>query len=296
MIKRSFATKVEKCLKDLRRKLIGQSVLVILYVFMLVMLFHRSENRIVLTLGGNDIMLAGAMAGIFYPFYENLRRYSELKHLDKNMPAFKVVESRVLKRTRAQTIDIVVGIVSLSLALICMASPFVMMSQQVNQGIPENMETIPSISLTALENNVAYRQKSSPVYRGTGEYLNRLSIKGTLTVPKQYEVIEGGEIPSMMWPDKSGVYSPSLRTLYYEIRLSLITEPLFEHVIAHQMSSYMVAPLPKQVKGFDEVYTIEEGIKKEIAFRKGNHVALISYYGNKTMDELMDAVVRKYTQ
>jgi hypothetical protein len=287
------AEKILACLKDLRRTLIWQFGILVYFIFLESWLLSRVENRIVLILNNIDIMMIGVCIGIIYPIYANLRRYHEIKCLERSEAGLKTVNLSTAKSSIIQKIDIAVGIISLTLAIICVGSGFAMIAQRTDKGLPEHMENIPSISLKTLENNVQYRHKVSPIYKGKVELMNRLSTRVSLTVPTQYEIIESGEIPSLMWADKSGVYSPSINTMYYETRGKMVAKPLFDYVVAHLMLSYVDA-IPKKVDGFDEVYTLEDGIKKEIAFRRGNHVALVSYYGNKTLEELMEEVVKKY--
>lgn len=288
------AEKILACIKDLRRTLIYQLGILIYFISLESWLLSRVENRIVLILNNIDIMMIGVCIGIIYPIYANLRRYYEIKRLERSEAGLKTVKLSTAKSSRLQKIDVAVGLISLTLAIICVGSGFAMIAQRTDQGLPEHMENIPSISLKTLENNVQYRHKVSPIYKGDGDLMNRLSTRVSVTVPTQYEISESGEIPSLMWADKSGIYSPSINTIYYETRVKLVTKPLFDYIVAHRMSSYMMDAQPKKVDGFDETYTLEDGIKKEIAFHKGNHVALVSYYGNKTLEELMEAVVKKY--
>lgn len=286
--------KIESCLNDYHVSLKAQLVIIVIWIVAMVIFVATLNNAAFMALDGLDIIFSSALICFLYQLYWQYRRYCELSRLGQTSTALVSRKFDNPQNRKLKVMDMSVGVLSIGIALVCFVSPIAMLLQQVDKALPVDRARVPSISLQALENEPNYRQKISSGYINNRDPFNRISFKSSLSVPKQFEIDESGEVLGSLWPDQSGVYSPSMVTDYYEARLNWVAKVLLDDLINNKMSRYEKTPQPMYLKGFDEVYIIEEGIKKEIAFRQGNIVCLVRYYGTKSMAELVDAVSVQY--
>ena len=286
--------KIKSCLNDYRVSLKVQLVTMAICIVIIGSFIVILNNVALMALDGLDIIFSSTLVCFLYQLYWQYRRYCELSRLGLSSTPLELRKFDNPQNRKLEVMDMSVGILSMGIALVCLVSPIVMLLQQVDRALPVDRARVPSISLQALENEPNYRQKVSSGYINNTDPFNRIRFKSAISVPKQFEIDESGEVLGSLWSDQSGVYSPSMATDYYETRLNWVAKALLEDLVSTKMSFYEKTPQPMQINGFDEVYVIEEGIKKEIAFRQEHKVCLIRYYGRKTMAELVDAVSVQY--
>ena len=149
--------------------------------------------------------------------------------------------------------------------------------QRWNMPIQEAKQPLPYISLETIETDPNFI---------LGEYDgwdNEVSFQTSFLDPIQYEIRQEGSVPDKRWNDDSGVYSPSIKVEYHDLRFEFLAKPFYDAMIKWHIYDE---------SGLTYIYDsrIDEGVcygeneSKKILFRKGNKVMAFFYYGN---DDIM---------
>jgi hypothetical protein len=107
--------------------------------------------------------------------------------------------------------------------------------------------------------------------------------------PVQYEINEHGIIEDLMWDDNSGSYSPSIKTRYYQLLLTGMTDNLIRDLKKKFVDSYdpEITVHEEKFEGFDRLIVAESGIRKQVFAARGKEVIYVDYFGNAQSQELI---------
>ena len=161
--------------------------------------------------------------------------------------------------------------------LLCIAfSGFYWTGQRWDMPLAEANQPLPYLSLETIENDPNYI---------LGEYDgwdNEVRFSTSFLAPIQYEIRQEGIVPDRRWDDDSGVYSPSIKVEYYDLRFAFLAEPFYDAMVKwHIYEEAGFAPIYDEK--IDEGVVYGENGSKKLFFRKGDQVMAFFYYGHEDL-------------
>ena len=169
------------------------------------------------------------------------------------------------------------SILSYHLLLICLIIyGYAQLGQRWDMPLAEANQPLPYLSLETIETDPNFI---------LGEYDrwdNEVRFSTSFFAPIQYEIRQEGTVPDQRWNDDSGVYSPSIKVEYYDLRFEFLAKPFYDAMVKWHIYDET---------GFAHVYdeTIDEGVvygengSKKLFFRKGDQVMAFFYYGHEDL-------------
>lgn len=157
---------------------------------------------------------------------------------------------------------------------------FLQLVKMETKSLPGVSPNLPIVRLADVEKDFELIQKPSSYIRDNIDWGNRYSYNWSLIEPVQYQSDENGLVSSKMWKDGSGVYSPSLSTRVYQLRLPIIAESLISDLIKRYGFAYRGGEFVEvEHKDFDLLIIHEVEEYKEIFASKGKAVMYVRYLG-----------------
>lgn len=172
-------------------------------------------------------------------------------------------------------------LLSILLILLNVSMPFVSREKK----IAAYEYAIPTVRLADIEDH--------PGFEIEVEYQrsNLLTYDATELASSLYEMDESGVVKSEMWEDKSGVYTPSLRTQYYKLRFGFLAESLMKDLMVDALDFHRFEPFTLEEHletSFDQAVTIRLGETQMFFARIGNKVVYLNYHGYKDLSDHQD--------
>lgn len=172
------------------------------------------------------------------------------------------------------------------------ALPFIQLVKADTKTLPEESLDLPIVRLADIEQNPALIREEPYYLSDNVDWTNRYSYDWSLFAPVQYETDENGVIPSRMWEDGSGVYSPSLHSRVFKLSVpaladELITDLIKRYSLIERIGDYVETNHSE----LDLLIVHEEKDFKEIFASKGNAVIYIRYYGYANLGQVIDRAV-----
>lgn len=182
------------------------------------------------------------------------------------------------------------GLISLfSIFTICVS--FVMITTGWEKNLSEYNSSIPTIQLANVEKAQNFEIEND------GYKSNHISYDWTELAPEIYEINERGLVKGQMWEDKSGEYSPSLSTEFYQLRFGFLGEALLEDLIDNELEFFRFRPILYQElldTNFDKAVFIQVRETQMFFGRLGKKVIYIRYHGYEDLtvhfEEIYDNV------
>jgi hypothetical protein len=119
---------------------------------------------------------------------------------------------------------------------------------------------------------------------------NHVNYNWSVLAPVQYEVDEHGIVNNEMWGDKSGTYSPSIHTQFYQLAFPAIADGLIHDLMDRYLYKTDITRQKVDTDLFDQVYISVEGIEKQIFASLNNNVIHVRYYGNKDAAHILSLI------
>lgn len=177
------------------------------------------------------------------------------------------------------------SVLSYHLFLICLIIyGYAQLGQRWDMPLAEANQPLPYLSLETIETDPNFI---------LGEYDgwdNEVRFSTSFFAPIQYEIRQEGTVPDKRWNDDSGVYSPSIKVEYYDLRFEFLAKPFYDAMVKWHIYDET---------GFAHVYdeTIDEGVvygesgSKKLFFRKGDQVMALFYYGHEDLMEHLPEII-----
>lgn len=177
------------------------------------------------------------------------------------------------------------SVLSYHLLLICLIIyGYAQLGQRWDMPLAEANQPLPYLSLETIETDPNFI---------LGEYDgwdNEVRFSTSFFAPIQYEIRQEGTVPDKRWNDDSGVYSPSIKVEYYDLRFEFLAEPFYDAMVKWHIYDET---------GFAHVYddSIDEGVvygesgSKKLFFRKGDQVMAFFYYGHEDLMEHLPEII-----
>ena len=159
------------------------------------------------------------------------------------------------------------------LFLICLIIyGYAQFGQRWDMPLAEANQPLPYLSLEAIETDPNFL---------LGEYDgwdNEVRFSTSFFAPIQYEIRQEGTVPDKRWNDDSGIYSPSIKVEYYDLRFVFLAKPFYDAMVKwHIYDETGFAPIDDET--IDEGVVYGENGSKKILFRRDDKVMAFFYYG-----------------
>lgn len=284
-------------LNDINRRLrnivIILSILMIAFFCMVFSLFFFQRGVYLSIVEGETVQIGLVILVELYAFYVLIRNYRSVRNLRKSLSEGRPMNHEA-DWEKGRFINGVISIFFLAIALISLFLPIIQISKSTDYTLPESQTNLPIVRLDELEQDPNLRREVR--YHNLGiDWGNRVRYDWGPLAPVHYEVEEHGIVDNRMWEDKSGTYSPSIHTQFYELMIPQMTVGFIQNL----MDRYLYEPGVKVQKmentQFDEVYTAVDGIEKQIFVSLKNKVIYMRYYGNENIDRILPLIFEKFT-
>lgn len=197
-------------------------------------------------------------------------------------------------RTKAKAMLLVI----LLLEIPVLAVPAIRLPQLIHPNyteLPAEGEPQPFVRLADIEKSpdLVLNQEEA----GTA-YGNRYEKQWGIFASAAYDVQERGEIPERTWADGSGIYSPSLTSKLYSLRIQALARPLAKELVfqyrdmdeIHMRGGSVGEPEDSR---FDYAVIVCDYPRIDAAAARGNLVMSLTYYGEADADRLLDLIDEK---
>ncbi|MDP3386195.1 MAG: hypothetical protein Q8S24_03085 [Eubacteriales bacterium] len=145
---------------------------------------------------------------------------------------------------------------------------------------------LPIIRLSDAENNPELLRKDS---EESDWEINIYSKKHSFLAPIQYQSHEYGIVSNKMWSDGSGTYSPSIHTWVFQTRSPLLSKSLITDLVKRYGLAYLGGKFDEiERPDFDILIIHDVDDVIEIFAAKGNAVIHIKYYGDASLETLIE--------
>ncbi len=162
-----------------------------------------------------------------------------------------------------------------------------------NKNISEFTGKIPAITLYDIETEQFSIESS--IYDGIDRN-NNIEYKWSELSPVIYEINQRGVSGSRQWNDRSGQYSPSLKTKYYELRFKFLRKPLLEDIIDYELEFFKFSEIISEElpdTPFDYARFIKVDESQMLFAYYENKVIYVRYHGYGDLKSCIDKIYNK---
>lgn len=277
-------------LQELNRKLFRNVIIVTIYAVILTVILSTpvwlpNGTTTLTAIEGTSTFILLSIS-VAYLLYDSINGAFSIRVLRKSLTEGKPIDHSApwKKRQKAST---AVGLIYFVILSYLVVMPFLQIAFSETYDLPEDTIDLPIVRLGDVENNPnLIRQNSSDVDRRINIYTKKWS----LLAPVQIRSHEYGKVPNMKWNDNSGIYSPSIHTWFYQLRVSSLGKSLVSDLIKRYGQAYNGDGYIEIEHTDFDMLIINEGYGvKEIFAAKGNKVMHIKYYGHTDMEAFIKA-------
>ncbi len=194
---------------------------------------------------------------------------------------------------RPQRRQVILNIGFLIIILFSTIMSSIRINMKINDIPIEQATDIPIVRLANIEDNPDMKPELSK-WKDDSTYLNSYTYSHSLLAPTQYTSTEHGVVDGLLWHDKSGTYSPSLRSEIYTLRFKFLAEPTMKELVnkydKDEFRSHSEVFIHDEY--FDDLRLFTDDSNKLIFARKGKALIYVSYYGYKEFEPILNEIKR----
>lgn len=287
-------------LKELDKKLAFNAVLVILGLTLMIGMlgsiwFLDRTPTLFMVEGTVAIQQPIFVIFVAYTAYTSLQAALSIRDLRKRLAEGKEIDYHApwkkyhrLNTVAAFLFTIVVGLTAII--------PFTQLVKMDTKTLPETEVDLPIVRLADVENNPDLVRSETEYMSDGVDWGNRYSYDWSPVAPVQYEADETGLVPGKLWEDRSGEYSPWIRTQFYKLRFPAMADNLISDLIErnryeHTQEEYVEKKHPH----LDRLIVHVEDDMNEVIASKGNSVMYVRYHGYADVNSVIENLIKKIT-
>ncbi|MFR8644100.1 MAG: DUF2812 domain-containing protein [Monoglobus pectinilyticus] len=114
--------------------------------------------------------------------------------------------------------------------------------------------------------------------------------------PTIYEVRQRGEVADRRWKDNSGIYSPSIKTKYYDLRFKHMRKILLNSIMDYELELYKYEEIVSEElydTSFDYARIVKVNESQMLFAYYENKVIYVDYYGYGDLKSCIDKIYNK---
>lgn len=287
-------------LKELDKKLAFNAVLVILGLTLMIGMlgsiwFLDRTPTLFMVEGTVAIQQPIFIIFVAYTAYTSLQAALSIRDLRKRLAEGKEIDHHApwKKYHRLNTVAAFLFTIVVGLSAII---PFTQLVKMDTKTLPETEVDLPIVRLADVENNPDLVRSETEYMSDGVDWGNRYSYVWSPLAPVQYEADETGLVPGKLWEDRSGEYSPWIRTQFYKLRFPAMADNLISDLIErnryeHTQEEYVEKKHPH----LDRLIVHVEDDMNEVIASKGNSVMYIRYHGYADVNSVIENLIKKIT-
>lgn len=227
-----------------------------------------------------------------YVAYTSLKAAISIRALRKTLSEGKAIDHHAPWK-KHHRITFVIAYIYIIFALFGVILPWVQITMSETKTLPLEVTNLPIVRLSEVEQNPNLTRESSYIQDDI-DWSNRYSYDWSLLAPIQYESNEESTIPNIMWKDGSGLYSPSINTMVYQLVFPSMGETVITDIIKKYGRTYKGGGLDEiDHADFDLLIVHEKDELKEIFAYKGKAVMYVRYHGYADINKVIESTARK---
>jgi len=277
--------------KQLKTRFIIVSLAMMLFFGMIFGIYFFMDEPFLYMIEGQFVQQMLVVLVEIYVFYSVIRNYLAIRNLKKSLLQGKAINHKEYYRKARLTGGILASLF-LPMALFTAMIPFVESAKSEDYTLPETNTNLPVIRLIDIEQNPKLMREEG-YRRNDVDWANRVSFDWSLLAPVQYEIDEHGIISGEMWEDKSGEYSPSIKTRFYQLTFGSMAENLTLDLINRYIYRDETEIKTINNSELDKIYIAEEDIRKQIFAYRDNKVLHVTYYGKGNIENIIPLFTEK---
>ncbi|NEY73946.1 DUF2812 domain-containing protein [Bacillus mesophilus] len=284
-------------LKELDKRLVLSASIVVvamvLLIGMLTALVFLDGTPTLAIIDGGVIQQSILSIFIVYSAYTSLQASISIRALRRQLIEGKPIDHHAswkkhyrLHSTIAFLFTFIVGMSAIV--------PFVQLTKMDTKTLAETNLDLPIVRLADVEENPTM-VRGEPTYMSDNvDWGNRYSYYWSPLAPVHYETDEEGIVPGKMWEDKSGEYTPTIRTEVYQLNIPALADNLIVDLIERyryeeDSEDYVETEHPD----LDLLIVHEDREWKEVFAAKGKAVMYVSYHGYADINSVVENTVEK---
>lgn len=236
----------------------------------------------------NTIWFGAIILFAVYTLILSMWEYNKMKRLYEGLKAGIPIKHRTAYKKRYGCY-----VMSFLLSFVCifqLCSFIYSFSNEWTKDISKYNDTIPSITLDDIEKS---GYKIEPNVIDGVNWNNRIEFKRSELAPVMYEINQRGVVESKRWEDNSGIYSPSVKTDYYELRFKFMRGPLIKNIIDYELEFFKYEEILSEEllnTQFDYAYFVQAKETQMLFAYKDNKVIFVRYHGYGDLKGLTNTI------
>jgi hypothetical protein len=282
---------LEELNRLLKRNTMIFSIAMVLLLGMIFGMYFLVDEPVLFMVRGQIVQQLLLIGVELYAFASGIRNYLSIRNLKKSLMQGSPIDHHEDYR-KARFYGGTMGLLFNLMAVCSLIIPFVSMEKSIEYTLPEETVSLPIVRLSQIETSDELVRDTHYISRGI-DFRNRVESDWSPLAPVQYEIAEHGVVAGEMWGDKSGEYSPSIRTQFYRLTYDGLSEPLVKDLINRYIWEDEIEILEIPYPGMDKVLLAEDDIRKQIFACQGDKVMYVSYYGNADIAKIIPLVMQQ---
>ncbi len=270
--------------KILKRNVIIIVISILFYIGMILGIMFLYDEPYLFFIDGDFILPVLVTVISICSLFSSIRNYTYIKELKKSLINGIPINHKENWK-KAHVVNKVINIISLLIAVAGIILPVNHMIKCDEYTLPESKNNLPIIMLADIEENPDLIRESK--FYDDVDWHNRVTYNWGVLAPVQYEIVEKGIVNSEMWPDSSGIYSPSIHTDFYKLSFNSMKEGLIKDLIHRNIYEPETPVMKAENEHFDQLYYAVSNITKYVFASWDNNVIFIRYYGNKDINHII---------
>lgn len=171
---------------------------------------------------GSSLLVCAA--GLFFTVFALFKEVKSFRHIRDRLQDGIAMEHDADWQKHAGFYKL--KVVVYHVILLCIAfSGFYWTGQRWDMSLQNANQPLPYLSLETIETDPNF------VLNEYDGWNNRVDFETSFLAPIQYEIRQEDTVPDRRWNDGSGVYSPSIKVEYYDLRFEFLAKPFYDAMI-----------------------------------------------------------------
>lgn len=268
-----------------RQSVVMMSIVMALFIVLMLTMFIPINTPFLAMIEGQILNECLFVVINLYSFYSIIRASSAIRALRKSLSEGTPIDHHANWR-KNRWVSYSVGMSFILVAVLTLGIPIITLNKMESYTLPVGEANLPIVRLAEIENNPNLARKS-PYMNDDIDRRNILDYYWSPLAPIHYEVKEQGIVPSDMWKDGSGKYTPSISAEYYELIFAGMADGLVNDLMKNKLYQEDEEIQNISHPDFDKLYIVENKETKQIFASIGENVVYIRYHGYADIDRII---------
>ena len=268
-----------------RKNLIVISIAVLFIIVTIASIYLLEDEPYIYIAKGYIVQQILLVIVEIYALYTVFRSYKTLRNL-KSLLLNGTPINHKEKWKKGRLLNAFVNTAILAVSIFTIIIPIMNIANRDEYTLEVEKNILPIIRLSDIEENPNMQRDEN--YNDEGiDRNNSVIYEWSPLAPNQFSVYERGIVNGEMWNDKSGEYSPSIHTEFYQLTFKNMADGLINDLMHRNLYDPRIEAEKVENAIFDQLYYAVDNESKYLFAGWDNNVIYINYHGNKDMDKLV---------